>query len=332
LEHRALITPYIRGGLDAGQRVLYIFDDHTPETIGGYLRDDGVDVDACVAKGGLIFRSAVDVFLADGEFDSGAAMSFIRAEASRAAADGYSALRVTEEMTWILRLPPGSSEVLEYGSALNRFVPNVNLMVLCQYPRERFEASRLLNVLTRHPAVIVGDEVYDNFYYVPAFGTEGQGPADTLRSWFANLAERKRADAQFRQEHRFIEAVLDTIGALVIVLGIDGRIRRFNRFCEQATGWTFGEVRNRVFWDFLVPEDEREGVRRAFADLRAGHFPSHYENHWVRRNGEKLLVQWSNTAIVDDNGAVEYIVGTGIDVSDQRWAEEQLARRDQSPQ
>ena len=44
-EHRAVLTSFIRQGLEREEKVLYIVDAHTAETVLGYLRDDGLETD-----------------------------------------------------------------------------------------------------------------------------------------------------------------------------------------------------------------------------------------------------------------------------------------------
>jgi PAS domain S-box-containing protein len=136
-------------------------------------------------------------------------------------------------------------------------------------------------------------------------------------------------DAAFealRGERDFASAVLHTIGALVVVLDREGRIVRFNRACEQTTGYEFLDVRRRLFWDiFLVPE-ERQSVSTVFHRLRAGDFPQTHENFWLTRDGARRLIAWSNTCITDADGIVEYIIGTGIDITERHAAEDALRR------
>jgi PAS domain S-box-containing protein len=52
--------------------------------------------------------------------------------------------------------------------------------------------------------------------------------------------------------------------------------------------------------------------------------PDSHENHWLSRTGEKRLISWSNTALTDASGMVTYLIGTGIDITRQRQAEEAL--------
>jgi PAS domain S-box-containing protein len=138
------------------------------------------------------------------------------------------------------------------------------------------------------------------------------------------LAQRKAAQEALEAEHRFISAVLDTVGALVVVLDRRGRIVRFNKACEQTTGYSFDEVKNKHVWDLFVIPDEIEPVKALFGQMRAGQFPNKFENYWLTRDGGRLLISWSNTALTDDEGVVKYVIATGVDITERKWAENAL--------
>jgi two-component system cell cycle sensor histidine kinase/response regulator CckA len=139
-----------------------------------------------------------------------------------------------------------------------------------------------------------------------------------------DVTEARRAQQVLRRERDWASTILDTVGSLVVVLDREGRIVSFNRACEKTTGYSFEEVIGQTVWDLFVPPDEVEQVRRVFEQLRAGEFPNQHENHWVTRTGQKRLIVWSNTALLDAEGQVEYVIGTGIDVTERRLLEAQL--------
>ncbi len=120
--------------------------------------------------------------------------------------------------------------------------------------------------------------------------------------------------------------VIETVGALVVVLDREGRILRWNAACERTTGYARQEMLGRPFWELLLPE-EREGVRAVFDELLARRFPNQHENVWVARDGGHRLVSWSNTALLDDAGALRAVVATGIDITDRTRAEDALRRQ-----
>lgn len=187
--------------------------------------------------------------------------------------------------------------------------------------------------------------------------------ADTV-IWVArDITERKLVEEARVQERNFVSAVLDTAGALVMVLDPLGRIVRVNRACLATAGHSAEEVLGRHFWElFLLPE-EVERVRAIFDSLSARRFPNpppltpkssppapatenlcaldtqrsnlsancrqipqsdSYESHWVAKDGTHRRIAWSNTALVDASGSVKHIICTGTDITERASAEAAL--------
>ena len=139
-----------------------------------------------------------------------------------------------------------------------------------------------------------------------------------------DIGERKLAEKALRRERDFISAVVDTVGSLVVVLDRQAGIIRFNRYCEQVTGYSFAEVQGRNLIDLLIMPEERKTTTAEFLNLCAGQFPNTFENHWVTKAGIPRVISWSNTALVAANGEVEYVIGTGLDITERKLTEEAL--------
>ena len=129
---------------------------------------------------------------------------------------------------------------------------------------------------------------------------------------------------RLKEERDFISALVDTAGALVLVLDPEGRIVRFNRACERTTGFSSDEVLGKHVWDiFLLPEEVplAKDVLRGLPD---GQLPSKHENYWVTKDGSRRLISWSNTPVLDYQGSIQFVLSTGIDITEQRQAEENM--------
>lgn len=207
-----MLTPFLRQGLERGEKVLYIVDAHTAETVLDYLRDDGpalersegLDVEPYLASGQLGILAVDDAYMRNGVFDPDGMIALLRSATEHALVEGYAALRVIGEMTWALRGLSGSERLIEYESKLNTFFPGSKCLAICQYDRRAFDPAMLLDMLATHPIVVVGTEIYDNFYYMPPedFLSDNRSAA-TLRDWLENLAERERAEEEIRGLARF---------------------------------------------------------------------------------------------------------------------------------
>lgn len=129
---------------------------------------------------------------------------------------------------------------------------------------------------------------------------------------------------KLKHAHELTSAILDTVDGLVIVLDRQGGIVRFNAACERLTGWRSEEVTGRRFWEFLVPEEQQPGVIDTFDKLATGMFPSRHENQWICRDGSRRWMTWANSSLLDAEGDVEYVIGTGIDITERKRIEEEL--------
>ncbi len=139
-----------------------------------------------------------------------------------------------------------------------------------------------------------------------------------------DVTQRREAEEALKKERDFIAKVLDIVGAMVLVLDRTGKIVRFNHACEEVSGYTASEALGRYVWDFLIPAEQVPGVRNVFAHLTADMFPIRYENCWVTKDGKRKLIAWSNTALLNGSNEVEYVIPTGIDLSERAKLEEQL--------
>jgi len=144
---------------------------------------------------------------------------------------------------------------------------------------------------------------------------------EQLRRLIGQL-EQRVADRthELTEERNFVSTVLDTANALVVVLDRQGRIVRFNRACEMTTGYRFDEVSNKFVWDLLLAPEEIESVKAVFVALASSQTPAQHENYWVGKDGARRLIAWSNAPLLDRAGQVEYVVATGIDITDQQQA------------
>lgn len=138
-----------------------------------------------------------------------------------------------------------------------------------------------------------------------------------------DLTERRNSEEALRSEQQFASAVLDTIGALVLVVDTEGTIIKFNRECERVTGYRSAEVEGKSYDQFLLPAERRD-VWDMFRQMCDGDFPNTFENHWVAKDGTARLIAWSNTALRDGHSSVTHIIATGKDITLQRQMEAEL--------
>ena len=100
-----------------------------------------------------------------------------------------------------------------------------------------------------------------------------EGHIDGFLGIGIDLTERIAAQTELLSERDFSTAVIDSAPSLVMVLGPDGRIERFNRACQELTGLPEREVIGRPYWDVVLPAPDRESARLELLNAPVAAFP-----------------------------------------------------------
>ena len=90
----------------------------------------------------------------------------------------------------------------------------------------------------------------------------------------------------------------------------------------KTSGFSFEDVKECPFWELLIPAEQRATVEREFSLLVKQGQPTAYERDWLTRDGGRRLISWKNTVLHDIAGEVTHVISTGIDITEQRRAEE----------
>ena len=150
------------------------------------------------------------------------------------------------------------------------------------------------------------------------------------RPWFIHgvafdISDLKHTEKQLQEERNVASAILNTVGALVVVLDRAGQIIRFNRSCEQTTGYSFAEVCGRPIWDLLQSTEEIDRFRAVFRELESGNATdNHFESNWVARDGGARLIAWSTTVLPAGGETPTCIVASGIDITERKHLEKTI--------
>ncbi len=121
-----------------------------------------------------------------------------------------------------------------------------------------------------------------------------------------------------RRERDFSAAVLDTAAALVVVVDTDGGVVQVNRACEELTGYRLEDFSGKPAWEVLSAPEEAPEASRVFEEVRSGLFPIAVEYHILTRTGARRLIAWRYTALLGRDGLVEFVIATGLDISESR--------------
>jgi PAS domain S-box-containing protein len=149
------------------------------------------------------------------------------------------------------------------------------------------------------------------------------------RPWFIHgvafdITEWKLTEQALQEERNVLSAILDTVGALVVVMNPEGQVVRFNRACEQTSGYSLDEVQGKHIWDLFIASEDFARQKAIFEQLRRGYPTEDYESYWLTRDGGRRLISWSSTVLPGNDGIPAYIIATGIDITEKKRLEKSI--------
>jgi hypothetical protein len=167
-ERDALLLPFLREGLQAGEKCVAVVDSRSPEEVVAEVTE-GLDAEALLASGQLELYASAQTYLRGGSFEPDRMMAFweeLAATQSAAATFGFA--RVLGEMSWLERAPAPREHVLKYETWADGFAARFDHAILCLYDLRRLGSGILLDLMRTHPKLLLGGLVLENPHHVPA--------------------------------------------------------------------------------------------------------------------------------------------------------------------
>jgi PAS domain S-box-containing protein len=340
-EHYAVAIPFIRIGLERGEKCIYIADDGAVGDVRQAMQSEGIDVDGELASKALVLATKDQTYLEHGTFHPDWMFTFWKETTELALSEGFSALRATGETEWVLRGGRGLERWMEYESRLNHTLSESQCSALCQYNRRLFPPEVILDVIRTHPTIVYGSTVCRNLYYVPP--EEFLGANQTAREverLLTNIRERERVEERLREQLTERRQAEEALRRSESYLAEAQRLTHTGSWAFNAITPLYWSEENFQMWGF----DPQQGLPEREAVLQRIHPEDRdrvleYVQNAVRARRDYDV----EFRIVLPDGAVRYIhglghtafsasgdlvevVGTNVDVTERKRAEEAQLR------
>lgn len=144
---------------------------------------------------------------------------------------------------------------------------------------------------------------------------------DDFLATFFDITERKRMEEEQFREKAFLNIMVDSLPGIFYLFDENGRFLRWNSNFEIVSGYSSEEMAKLHPLDLFTGEDKkliREAIQEVFIKGQA-----HAEADFVSKDGRRtpyyfsgLRFQWNKKP---------HLVGMGIDITERRRAEEEIA-------
>ena len=137
------------------------------------------------------------------------------------------------------------------------------------------------------------------------------------------IEQRKIAEKNLFEEHAFSENLIQTAPVIILVIK-KNKIVRFNPYFEQISGYKLEELRNKDCIDTLLPEYERNRIRKVLDKTATDTQTNNIVNPIITKDGRELIIEWQNKALKDDRGKVIGILSIGQDITQRQLLQQEL--------
>ena len=137
-----------------------------------------------------------------------------------------------------------------------------------------------------------------------------------------DITRRKRMEESLLSERNFSQTIVESMPGLFFVLDEQGKFLHWNDHLKIMTEYSDTEIRERLFTD-IRPESQKGAVMEHIREIfRLGEFS--WEAEMIFKDGTRKIFRLHAKRMYYEGQAC--IVGTGMDITDQKRAENDLKR------
>ena len=147
-----------------------------------------------------------------------------------------------------------------------------------------------------------------------------QGGKTFFCGFVRNISERIKAQQQIKKEKDLSDSVINSLPGLFYLFDDTGKYLRWNKLKETLTGYSAEEIATMSPLDFFEGKEKDLVKKRIEEGFRNGE--TMLEASIVSKSGQKYPFYFTGIAI--EYEGKQCLLGTGIDISDRKRAEEQI--------
>ena len=151
----------------------------------------------------------------------------------------------------------------------------------------------------------------------------GTGQYTVLANRIRNAVDQYRAANALEENQKRLSLLVEQSPIGVLEYDEDFEIVGLNEVGESILGYAEEELVGET-WEALVTEDSYDNVDRVTDELAEAEGGYHSVDENVRKDGERITVEWHNRVITDENDEVVTIISLFQDVTDRDSREQEL--------
>jgi len=127
-----------------------------------------------------------------------------------------------------------------------------------------------------------------------------------------------------KSEEKF-NLLIQSVPVVIVQLDSDYKLIEFNKEAEKLYGEKREDVLGKNYFDLFLPEHVHEDVSKEIQGVLSGKKTRGFENVVLDKLKREHLMSWNSDRILDSNGEVLGIIAVGMDITERKNNEEELA-------
>lgn len=160
----AVLDPFIRQGIDSGDRLLYLVDPAAAAAPVNRLRHLGYDAGALLEHHQAEVRTWTETYLRGGHFDQASMLELLD---DLLVGHDSPRIRMWCDMGWAADRSDVSAHLIEFEARANFIHARHEHVVICSYDATKFDGAFTIDILRTHPMVLIGGLMQENPFFVP---------------------------------------------------------------------------------------------------------------------------------------------------------------------
>ena len=171
-ENTNILSSYISSRIHKNEKCFYICNESEIDLILQRLQLS-IDVESSINSGQLSILNKEEAYSKEGTFVPEKMIALLKTLTQDAIKEGYSALSVTGEISWVLDYEDGFERIMEYEYLLNKEIfGEYPVSAICRYNINKFSSKMIKNIIEVHPIVIWNNQVHENPFYFDVVNTK----------------------------------------------------------------------------------------------------------------------------------------------------------------
>jgi len=296
------LVPYFKTGLENNEFCMWIMSE--PSEVGDAkesLRMTVPNIDSYLDKGQIQIIPYSRFYAEEGVFDSNRVLNILVEKLNQALSSGYDGLRLSGNALWLEK--QDWSDFVNYEVKLDSDIGNCQMIALCTYSLDRFDATKIIEAAVNHQFVLIKRE----------------GKLEQIKN-----SRREKEEEKIRSLADIVESSNDAI----LTISLDGIITSWNKGAGQIYGYSAKEIIGKSI-SILEPSILVGETEELIELFKQGDKIHNYETLRVRENGRIINVSVTFSPIFDAFKKLISISVISRDITISKRVEEKLRKSEE---